>query len=168
MSTHSSPAPEAAQDRARARGRLPFWLQRETDCRWLVQAPDKPSLFARSASALFFRIADMSGVRDADRTLLAVQGEDVSSLLTAWLAELDTLRSDRRMLFKRFAILEMSNTYLKAEACGEDFDPARHALHDTCRNAAPARAVAKYVNDRWIARLEFDGMVAAAAGSETV
>ncbi len=147
-----------AQPMPREQDKLPFWMKRtpsgpNANETFVVYASDKKTLFCRAARTLFHHITDLSKVQDADKTQLAVQGPDLPSLMAAWLTELNALHSDRRILFKRFAILEMSNIYLKAEACGEDYDPARHVLRRAGQAALQSLPAVDYVNDQWIARL---------------
>ena len=53
---------------------------------------------------------------------------DQESLLVAWLNELIYLFDVENIIFKRFDIIQLSNTQLKARIYGEKVDSAKHKL----------------------------------------
>ncbi|HJX70135.1 MAG TPA: archease [Dehalococcoidia bacterium] len=84
--------------------------------------------FANAAYAMFTMIADLEGVREEICRQIEVQAEDRESLLASWLNELLYLFDAERIIFKRFEIIELGESSLKAEGYGEPMDVTRHSL----------------------------------------
>jgi len=84
--------------------------------------------FANAAYGMFTMLADLEGVAENVCREIKVKAEDQESLLVSWLNELLFLLDTDSIIFKRFKILELSETSLHAEAYGELIDPAHHSL----------------------------------------
>ena len=84
--------------------------------------------FANAAYAMFTLIADLEDVREEVCRQIEVWAEDQESLLVSWLNELLYLFDVERIIFKRFEVIELGETSLKAEGYGEPIDSARHSL----------------------------------------
>jgi len=89
---------------------------------------DLKEAFANAAYAMFTLIADLGGVREGICHQIEVEAEDEESLLVSWLNELLYLFDVEGIIFKRFEVIELSETGLKAEGYGEQIDKARHSL----------------------------------------
>lgn len=92
---------------------------------WGATAED---VFAQAASGMFSLICDPLTIAVTETVEVGVQAGERDLLLAAWLNELIYLFETRRVLFNEFEILEMDDKHLKARACGEALDPARHVL----------------------------------------
>lgn len=84
--------------------------------------------FANAACGLFSIITDPSTVRETLSHTVEATGEDMETLLFEWLNELIYLFDAKRLLFKRFDIMELTDEVLKAVCHGEKYDPGRHQL----------------------------------------
>jgi len=84
--------------------------------------------FANAAYAMFTLIADLGGVEEEVSRQIEVEAGDRESLVVSWLNELLYLFDVEGIIFKRFEVIELSETSLKAEGYGEQIDKARHDL----------------------------------------
>ena len=75
--------------------------------------------------SLITELDDVEEVLYRDIELTAV---DEESLLVEWLNELIYLFDAENVIFKRFDIIELNNTRLKARSYGEKVDSSRHKL----------------------------------------
>jgi len=89
---------------------------------------DLKEAFANTAYAMFSLIADLGSVKEEACRTIAVEAADLESLVVAWLNELLYLFDVERIVFKRFDIIELADTGLKAEGYGEEIDESRHSL----------------------------------------
>ena len=83
---------------------------------------------ANAAYGMFTLIADPESVREETCRHIEVGAEDIESLLVAWLNELLYILDVERTLFKRFEVLQLTDTSLKAKAYGEPVEESRHRL----------------------------------------
>lgn len=94
-----------------------------------VFAPDLEGLFTAAVPALFDVIVDVRTVEPRDRSPVAIDGAvDEADLLVRFLSELLYRHDAEGRLFRDARIVRMEPTRLAAEAIGEAFDPARHAI----------------------------------------
>ena len=84
--------------------------------------------FANAAYGMFTFIAELEEVGENACQEVEVQAEDQESLLVTWLNELLYQFETTRIIFKRFDILNLSQTTLKARIHGEEMDIQRHSL----------------------------------------
>ena len=84
--------------------------------------------FANAAKGLFSLITNLVDVTETERREIEVSADDIESLLVAWLNELIYLFDVENILFKRFEIMQLSDTRLKATAFGEKVDRTRHTI----------------------------------------
>ena len=84
--------------------------------------------FANAAYAMFTLIADLEDVKEVVCRQIEVEAGDRESLVVSWLNELLYLFDVEGVIFKRFKVMELSETSLKAEGYGELIDKARHSL----------------------------------------
>ena len=84
--------------------------------------------FANAAYGMFTFIADLEKVGETVCQEIEVQAEDEESLLVSWLNELLYQFEVNRIIFRRFDILDLSQTALKANGYGEKIDIKRHHL----------------------------------------
>ena len=84
--------------------------------------------FANAAKGLFSLITELEDVEEVLYRDIEINAQDQESLLVRWLNELIYLFDTENILFKVFNIQQLTSTYLKAVACGEQVDTARHKL----------------------------------------
>jgi SHS2 domain-containing protein len=84
--------------------------------------------FANAARALFSLITELDDIKEVLHRDIKVTATDEESLLVAWLNELIYLFDAENILFKRFDIIQLNNTKLRARSYGEKVDSSRHKL----------------------------------------
>jgi len=85
-------------------------------------------VFINAARALFSLITELDDVAEDLKYDVDIASEDRESLLLEWLNELIYLFDTSHILLKKFDILSLSGTRLKASCYGEKVDPSRHRL----------------------------------------
>ncbi len=84
--------------------------------------------FANAAKGMFSLITNLEDVEEVEHRDIELTAPDQESLLVAWLNELIYLFDVENILFKRFDITQLSNTYLKARSYGHKVDSSRHEI----------------------------------------
>ena len=103
-------------------------VEHTADAGVVAYGRDLKEAFANAAYAMFTLVADLDAVSEKVTRRVEVQAEDTESLVISWLNELLYVLDVEGTIFKRFDILELTPTGLKADAWGERLDPARHAV----------------------------------------
>jgi len=89
---------------------------------------DLSQAFANAARALFSLITDLDDVAEVLHRDVELTAPDEEGLLVEWLNELIYLFDTENILFKRFDIIQLNNTQLKARSYGEKVDKSKHEL----------------------------------------
>jgi SHS2 domain-containing protein len=89
---------------------------------------DLRQAFANAGRALFSLITELDDVEEVLYRDVELTASDVESLLVAWLNELVYQFDTEGIIFKRFDIIHLDNTRLKARSYGEKVDSSRHKL----------------------------------------
>ena len=84
--------------------------------------------FANAARALFSLMVEPDNVGEVIYRDIELTAQDQESLLVEWLNELIYLFDVENIIFKRFEIIEINNTQLKARGYGEKVDISKHEL----------------------------------------
>jgi SHS2 domain-containing protein len=84
--------------------------------------------FANAALGMFSIMTDIGKVRDTTSRDVEVTADDMRDLLVSWLNELLFISEVEKMLFKRFDIVTLDKTTLKAKCYGEKIDPKQHKI----------------------------------------
>jgi SHS2 domain-containing protein len=103
-------------------------VEHTADTGIIAYGTDMPEAFANAAYGMFSLMADLRQVREETSRYVEAEAGDRESLVVSWLNELLYLFDMERIIFKRFEILELTDTRLKADAYGEKVDPSRHKL----------------------------------------
>lgn len=96
---------------------------------------DLASVFAHAGQALFSVMVDLEGVAETLCREVVVDAADREALLVEWLNELLFLVDAERLVFRRFAVADLTGTHLRAFAYGEPIDPARHRFKTAVKAA---------------------------------
>ena len=89
---------------------------------------DMKEAFANAAKALFSLITELDNVEEVTHRDIELTAPDQESLLVEWLNELIYLFDVENIIFKRFDIILLSNTHLKARSYGHKVDTSKHKL----------------------------------------
>jgi SHS2 domain-containing protein len=94
-----------------------------------------PEAFANAAYGMFSIIAELDDVKEIESRRIEINGDDKESLLFEWLNSLLYYFDVEGLIFKRFDIVEFGEGRLKADCCGEKYDPKRHQLKTGVKSA---------------------------------
>jgi SHS2 domain-containing protein len=89
---------------------------------------DLPGAFANAAYGMFSIIAGLDNVLEVETRRVQVGADDIEGLLFEWLNSLLYYFDVETLLFKRFEIIEFSDTGLVADCRGEKVDRSRHQV----------------------------------------
>ena len=114
----------------------PFTLLDHTaDVGIVASGRDLAALFAHAAEGMFSVMVEREGVAETVRREVVVDAADREALLVEWLNELLFVVDVDRLVFRRFEVVECTETHLRAFACGEQIDPSRHQLKTAVKAA---------------------------------
>ena len=94
-------------------------LNHTADVGIIAYGANMKEAFANAAKALFSLITDLDNVEEVTQRDIELTAPDQESLLVGWLNELIYLFDAENLLFKRFDIVQLSQTHLKARSYGE-------------------------------------------------
>lgn len=103
-------------------------MDHTADAGIIAYGTDLKQAFANAAKGLFSLITNLGDVDEALHRDIELTASDQESLLVDWLNELVYYFDTEGILFKRFDILALNNSHLKAKGYGEKADSARHEL----------------------------------------
>ena len=86
--------------------------------------------FANIAEGMYDLMLELDGVAERESREIALEDQNSEALLVDWLLELLFLTETEGLVFRRFAVDELSETRLRARVWGERFDPERHRSHN--------------------------------------
>ena len=89
---------------------------------------DMSQAFANAARALFSLITELDDVTEVLHRDIELTAPDEEGLLVKWLNELIYLFDTENIIFKRFDIIKLNYTQLKARSYGEKVDKSKHKL----------------------------------------
>ena len=89
---------------------------------------DMKAAFANAALGMFSLMTDIGKVKDTTSRDVEVTADDRKDLLVSWLNELLFIFEVEKTLLKRFDIVTLDETTLKARCYGEKIDPKRHKI----------------------------------------
>ena len=115
-----------------------------------------PELFIHAAEGMESLMVAPEQVQVQVSRAIEVEGHDNISLLIAWLNELIFLFDTEYLLFRQFQIDALTETQLKAGACGEPYDARRHDLSSAIKAATWHEASVEKTDDEYKARIIFD------------
>ena len=91
--------------------------------------------FANAAYGMFTIIAGLDAVRETESRRVEITEDDWEGLLFEWLNSLIYFFDVEMTLFKRFDIIDLDGSILKAICYGEKYDPSRHHLKTGIKSA---------------------------------
>ncbi len=94
----------------------------------IAYGTDIKQAFANAARALFSLITELDDVEEVLHRDIELAATDEENLLVEWLNELIYLFDAENIIFKRFDIVELNNTRLKARSYGEKVSSSKHKL----------------------------------------
>ena len=110
-------------------------LDHTADVGIIAYGADLKQAFANAARALFSLITELDDVEEVLYRDIELTANDEESLLVGWLNELIYRFDAEGILFKRFDIIQLDDTRLKARGYGEKVDSSRHRLKTGVKGA---------------------------------
>jgi len=131
-------------------------VEHTADTGIVAYGSDMPEAFANAAYGMFSLMADLRQVREETSRYVEAEAGDRESLVVSWLNELLYIFDVERIIFRRFDVLEITNTRLKADAYGEKVDPSRHKLRGGVKAATYHTLKVAERRERYSIRVIFD------------
>jgi len=131
-------------------------VEHTADTGIVAYGADMREAFANAAYGMFSLMADLKQVREETSRYIEAEAGDRESLVVSWLNELLYLFDVEGTIFRRFDILELTNTKLKADAYGEKADASRHELRGGVKAATYHMLKVAEDRGRWRIRVIFD------------
>lgn len=103
-------------------------IEHTADTGVVAYGADLKEAFGNVACGMFSLMADLEAVEEKVCRQVEVEAEDCENLVVSWLNELLFLLDVERLVFRRFEVVELSHTGLKARCYGEKLDLLRHSL----------------------------------------
>jgi SHS2 domain-containing protein len=103
-------------------------LNHTADVGIIAYGADMSQAFANAARALFSLITDLDDVEEVVHRDVELTSTDEESLLVEWLNELIYQFDTEGIIFKRFDIIKLNSTRLKARGYGEKVDKSKHKI----------------------------------------
>ena len=103
-------------------------LNHTADVGIIAYGADMSQAFANAARGLFSLITELDDVEEVIHRDIELTATDEESLLVEWLNELVYRFDTEGIIFKRFDIIQLDNTQLKARGYGEKVDSSKHKL----------------------------------------
>jgi len=103
-------------------------LDHTADVGIIAYGADLSQAFANAARGLFSLITDLDDVEEILHRDAELTATDEESLLVEWLNELIYQFDTEGIIFKRFDIIRLDSTRLKARGYGEKVDKSKHKL----------------------------------------
>lgn len=91
--------------------------------------------FAGAALGMFSLMAELENMGEKESRYIEVKADDIEGLLFEWLNSLLYYFDVEMLLFKRFDIIGLEDTRLKATCYGEKYDSSRHSLRMGVKSA---------------------------------
>jgi SHS2 domain-containing protein len=103
-------------------------LNHTADVGIIAYGADMKQAFANMARGLFSLITDLDDVEEVIHRDTELTATDEESLLVEWLNELIYQFDTEGIVFKRFDIIQLDSTRLRARGYGEKVDKSRHKI----------------------------------------
>ena len=117
---------------------------------------DMKQVFANAARGLFSLIIELDRVSEKTARVIQVTAPDREAFLVNWLNELIYLFEAKGILFRRFEIIDITDTDLKATAYGEKINLAKHELKTQVKAATYHQLKIERNEAGWKALVIFD------------
>jgi SHS2 domain-containing protein len=103
-------------------------LNHTADVGIIAYGADLKQAFANAGRALFSLITELDDVKEVLHRDAELSASDEESLLVEWLNELIYQFDTEGIVFKRFDIIQLDSTRLKARGYGEKINKSRHKI----------------------------------------
>jgi len=116
----------------------------------------KKELFRNAAEGMFDLIVDKNTVVAKKKIKINLKAPDVKELFVSWLRELLYQYSGKGIVFKKIAILSLTDTQIVAEASGEKIYLRRHVFKSDLKAVTYHGLEIKKTKIGWTTQVIFD------------
>lgn len=113
-------------------------------------------LFENAAEAMFGEIAELKKVKPVRCVKINLKASSKEELFHLWLSELLYQFNGKGMLFSKFEIEDITERGVKAIACGEKADAARHGLKKEIKAVTYHGLLVEKKPKFWVGEVIFD------------
>ncbi len=131
-------------------------LEHPADVGFLAYGTTLQELFSNSALAIISLACDLENVRETEKRKIEASGEDVESLLYAWLAEVIAISDADRIVLRRAEVTFLDEGRVRGIIYGEPIDRARHKTGVAIKAVTLHQFAVESVDDGWRARVFLD------------
>jgi SHS2 domain-containing protein len=131
-------------------------LEHPADVGFLAHGAALAELFENSALAMLSLACDLETISEIDQHKIEACGEDLESLLYAWLAEVLAVMDAERLVFKRVAVTTLNEGRVRGVAYGESLNRERHRMGVAIKAVTLHQFAVENTGDEWRARVFLD------------
>lgn len=132
------------------------YIEHPSDVGFEAYGATLEELFANAALAMYSFMTDVDAIAETEESAVAVQAEDLYSLMFDWLDELLFLFESESLVMKRFDIsVNESEFSIQGTCSGGTFDPEKHESGIIIK-AVTYNMMEVKQNDTWHARVVLD------------
>jgi SHS2 domain-containing protein len=132
------------------------YIEHPSDVGFEAYGATLEELFANAALAMYSFMTDVDAIAETEERAVAVQAEDLYSLMFDWLDEMLFLFESESLVMKRFDIAVNESAFsIKGTCSGGKFDPAKHESGIIIK-AVTYNMMEVKKNEQWHARVVLD------------
>jgi len=117
---------------------------------------DLKELFINAAYGMFGILADLKNVRAKEQLAIKLEAPNIEELFLSWLSELLYQYNNKKIIFNKFLIEELSERMISAQAQGEKWDLDKHRLKAEIKAVTYHQLKVQKIKDKWQAEVIFD------------
>ena len=117
---------------------------------------DLKEAFEEQAAGMFSIMTDLESVEPRLSFDVEATGNDLGSLLVAWLNELLFIYDAKKIFLRSFEIISFEEGRLKAEVKGEEIDPSRHPLKTEVKAVTYHMLEVRQADGGYVTRVVYD------------
>lgn len=102
-------------------------LEHPADVGFRAWGATREELFENAAAALLALACDPEALEERDERTVEATGNDLESLLYAWLAEILAVMDAEKMFFRRVRVAALEADRVRGTLHGEPYDKQRHS-----------------------------------------
>ena len=131
-------------------------LEHPADVGFLAFGETLAEMFANAALAMITLACDPETIRETEQRKIEATGEDVESLLFAWLAEILAVMDAERLVLRRISVAFLDEGRVRGVAHGEKMDRERHRMGVAIKAVTFHQLAVENTDDGWRARVFLD------------
>jgi SHS2 domain-containing protein len=131
-------------------------LEHPADVDFRAHGATIEELFANAALALISIAGDLEAIEERERREVEATGEDIESLLYAWLAEIVAVADADRLVLGRIEVTSLGEGRVTGAAYGERYDHSQHRAGTAIKAVTYHKFFVKQSPTGWVAEVFLD------------